>query len=138
MIDDVELLRNYLLTQSTLTAPTLVGNRFWGGMNVPPKDEYKPADGAGVVFKAAGGGLEASDTVLRTRWQFKIYGVDRYIRRDAYLALADCLHNTRGRGGILSSSVETTATPLTEPDSKWQFLLFYVETRIKSRLPVPV
>ena len=87
--------------------------------------------------KSSGGNVEASDTVLRNRWQFKIYGPQVYAINSAYLALADALYNTRGRGGILSSSLEVAGTMLAEPDTEWIFMLTYFETRMKSRLPIP-
>lgn len=137
MIDAAKTLNDYLLTQTALTA--LIGTRLWAEMDTPPEKQYKPHDGAGIVFKSAGGpGLEAGDRVIAVRWQFKIYGKDIYAIRSAYLALVDALHDVRGRGGILGSSLETPGVPLEEPDTHWLFMLTFFMTRMKSRLPIPV
>jgi hypothetical protein len=138
MIDAAKTLRDYLLTQTALT--TLNGTRLWAEVNEPPEEaHYKPTQGAAIVFKSAGGpGLEAGDTVLAVRWQFKVYGVDVYGIRNTYLALTDVLHDVRAKGGILSSSQETPGTMLQEPDTQWLFCLTYFQTRMRSRLPIPV
>lgn len=135
MIDAADVVRDYLANDADLFEE--ISTRLWAEMDEPP-GSYKPSDGAAIVFKAAGGGLQDADVIIRTRWQFKIYGPTYEDRRDAYLALVDALHNTRGRGGILSSGLEVPGTPLQEPDSKWDFLLTYFVTRMKSRLPIPV
>jgi hypothetical protein len=137
MIDAPDLLRDFLLGNAALTA--IIGNRLWAEVNTPPEAaQYKPSQGAAIVFKSAGGGMEAADTVVRVRWQFKVYGPDIYSIRAAYLALVDCLHDTRGHGGILSSLLEVPGTMLAEPDTDWLFMLAFFETRMKSRLPAPI
>lgn len=136
MIDAPKVLSDFLTANSDLH--DLVGARIWAEYNTPPEAaHYKPSQGAGMVFKGAGGGMEAADTVLRSRWQFKVYGADSYVIRAAYLALVTALHDVRGRGGISSSSLEVPGTMLAEPDSGWLFMLTFFETRMKSRLPIP-
>lgn len=136
MIDAAKVLYDFLAADTALTAA--ISTRLWAESNTPPESaHYKPSQGAAIVFKSAGGGMEASDTVLRSRWQFKVYGPDVYTIRTAYLALVDALHDVRGRGGISTSLLEVPGTMLAEPDSGWLFMLTFFETRMKSRLAIP-
>lgn len=137
MIDAAKVLLDFLAADPYLH--NAISTRLWAEVNTPPESaNYKPSQGAAIVFKSAGGGIEAADTVLRNRWQFKVYGPDAYSRRTAYLALVDALHDTRGRGGIATSALEVPGTTLAEPDTGWEFMLAFFETRMKSRLPIPV
>lgn len=136
MIDAPKVLFDFLTADPDLH--DAISTRLWAESNTPPADaHYKPSQGAAIAFKSAGGGIEASDVVLRSRWQFKVYGPDVYTIRTAYLALVDALHDTRGRGGISTSSLEVPGTMLAEPDTGWLFMLTFFETRMKSRLPIP-
>lgn len=136
MIDAAKVLFDFLVADTALTAA--ISTRLWAEVNTPPESaHYKPSQGAAIAFKSAGGGIEASGRVLRNRWQFKVYGADPYIIRTAYLALVDALYDTRGRGGILTSSLEVVGTMLAEPDTNWLFMLTFFETRMQSRLPIP-
>lgn len=137
MIDAAKVVYDYLAADPYLH--NAIGFRLWAEVNAPPATaNYKPSLGAAIAFKSAGGGIEASDTVLRSRWQFKVYGPDAYIIRTAYLALVDALHDTKGRGGIATSLLDVPGTMLSEPDTEWLFMLVFFETRMKSRLPIPV
>lgn len=138
MIDAPAVLRAFLVADAPLVA--LTNTRIWAEATYPPSSaSYKPATGAAIAFKSAGGpGLQAADTILAVRWQFKLYGPDEYAIRNAYQALVTRLHNVRGRGGILTSSLEVPGTMLTEQDTEWPFMLTYFVTRMRSRLPEPV
>lgn len=135
MNDAADIVRDYLLAQ-----PPIIGKsqtRIWAELTTPPTG-YQPSDGTAIVFKATPGGFEAANTILRTRWQFKIYGPDVYAIRNLYLALMDAMHDTRGRGRISSSQPEGPGTILNDPGTEWPFMLTFITTRIKSGLPAPV
>lgn len=137
MIDAAKVVYDYLAADPNLH--NAISFRLWAEVNTPPASaNYKPNQGAAIVFKSAGGGIEAADRILRNRWQFKVYGPDPYIIRTAYLALADALHDTQGRGGIATSSLEVPGTLLSEPDTDWLYMYVFFETRMKSRLPIAI
>lgn len=132
MIDAPDILRDYLLTKTAITA--LVSTRIWAELTYPPTG-YKPADGGAIVFKSATGGFVGANTIVRNRWQFKVYGPDVYAIGAVYRVLMDVMHDVRG-SGIKSSGPEAPGTMLEEPDSGWAFMLVYFETRMKSGLPI--
>lgn len=133
MIDAADVLRDYLLTQTALT--TLTGTRIYAELTYPPPG-YKPDAGGAIVFKAAGAVYEAENAILRGRWQFKCYGPTIYVIRNVYLALMDALHDTRGRGNILTSQPSGPGSTLEDPDTGWLFKLEFFETTMRSGLPV--
>lgn len=135
MNDAADIVRDYLLTVSAITALTTTG-RIWAELTYPPTTgtRYTPTTGAAIVFKSAGGGFLASNALLRNRWQFKFYGPDVYAIRAVYLATMDAMHDAAGLG-ILSSQPEAPGTMLNDPESGWPFMLVFIETLIRSGLP---
>ena len=141
MNDAADIVRDYLLTQSAITTLTGEGAaaRIWAELTYPPSagaNSYKPSDGGALVFKSTPGSFDAANALLRTRWQFKVYGRDVYQIRSLYLALMDALHDTRGRGHILSSQPAGPGTMLNDPGTEWPFMLVFIETTIYSGLPL--
>lgn len=137
MIDAAKIVYDYLRGKDALT--DLVGTRIWAEMFTPPKDAYKPSNGGALAFMTSTGAPEASDRLLRIRWQFKSYGPTVYVIRDVNSALCDVMLDVDAkRHGIESATVESFGGMLEEPDTGWDFKLTYIETRIKSGLPIPV
>lgn len=136
MNDAADIVRDYLLSVSAITTLTGSGSsaRIWAELTYPPKG-YKPSDGGALVFKADGAQYQAENAILRTRWQFKVYGLDVYVIRALYSALLDALHDTRGRGNILSSQPLGPGAILDDPRTGWPFRLEFIETAIRSGLP---
>lgn len=136
MNDAADIVRDYLLTISAITTLTGTGAnaRLWAELDYPPSG-YKPSDGGAIVFKADGAGYLAENAILRTRWQFKCYGIDVYKIRAVHSALLDAMHDTRGRGNILSSQPQGPGTMLSDPRNDWPFKLEFIETTTYSGLP---
>lgn len=133
MNDAAKIVLDYLLAQGAITTHT--GTRIWAELTYPPVG-YKPSDGAAIVFKATPGSFDAANTLQRTRWQFKVYGPDVYAIRNLYFALMDAMHDTRGRGNILSSEPAGPGTMLNDPGTEWPFMLVFIETMTYSGLPI--
>ena len=131
MNDPADIVRDYLLTVTNLTA--LTGTRIWAELNYPPAG-YKPSVGGAIVFRGDGVGYQAENAILRTRWQFKVYGADVYHIRTVYGALMDAMHDTRGLGNILSSQPQGPAAMLEDEGTNWPFKLEFIETAIRSGL----
>lgn len=137
MIDAADTLRDYLMSDPDLFA--LVGNRIWMGISVPPKDVYKPSHGGALTIAEASKGTEGADTILRKRWQCKAYGPDIYVIERVDMALlAAMLAFAARRYGILGAELSGGGPILPEAGSGWLFKPSFYETRMKSRLPIPV
>lgn len=133
MNDAADIVRDYLV--ATPAVFTLTDTRIWAELTYPPKG-YRPGDGEAIVFKNAGGGFIAENALMRNRWQFKFYGASVYPIRALYLATMDALHDTRGRGNIISSQPEGPGTMLNDPGTEWPFMLVFIETLVYSGLPL--
>jgi hypothetical protein len=137
MNDAAKMVLDYLLSQEAVTL--LVGNRLWAEALTPPKEAYKPSHSGALAFSTSTGSVEAADRLLRIRWQFKSYGPTIYVIRDVNAALCDVLLLPDvKRFGIESVIIEAFGAMLEEPDTAWDFKLTFIETRIKSGLPIPV
>ena len=132
MNDAADIVRDYLVAQPAIIA--LTGTRIWAELTYPP-DGYKPSHGEAIVFKSTPGSFDAANTLLRTRWQFKCYGPDAYQIRNVYFALMDAMHDTQGRGNILSSQPAGPGTILEDARKGWPFMLVFIETLVRSGLP---
>jgi len=119
LIDVQARIRNYLLADVALVA--LVGARIYAGRAEPPPG-YKPGDGAALVFKVRGGGLDYEDALLIPSVQFKCYGEDEVSAWMCYCALHDALHDGRS-AQILHAEAETLGQPLEEPQTEWRYVL---------------
>lgn len=133
MNDAAAIVRDYLLATPAIFA--LTGTRIWAELTYPPQG-YKPNDGAAIVFKSTPGSFDVANALLRTRWQFKVYGPQVYAIRDTYHALMDAMHDTRGRGEILSSQPAGPGTMLDDARTEWPFMLVFIETIVRSGLPL--
>ena len=129
MIDSTKVLRAYLL--ATTLGP-MVGTRIWGELNTPPP-EYLPSQGAAITFKSRGGPIDYTSAILTTSWHFRIFGEDEYAARDVYLELVGVLHDHRG-DGLLSALLEVQGQTLTDPDTRWPYILTFFQTQMYSGL----
>lgn len=124
MVNDLSVVRDFLLDQAALTA--LTGERIWWGVNEPPESEqYQPADGIGICLNRTGGTPDFDNTSVTPRIQFKVYGATEVAINTAVLTLNDVFHEAHSYE-ILSSYQDTMAIMLDEPDTLWKYgLVFY-------------
>lgn len=141
MNDAPDILRDYLLTQTPVTA--LVGTRIWAEMDEPPElsPKYTPTVGPAIVFKSRGGQPDSTNAILHISWQFKVYGLNTTANNNAqrrtYRALMDAMHDPLGRGGI-QANIEVAGQTLIEPGTEWKYILMFAETWMRSGLPLYV
>lgn len=124
MVNDLSVIRDFLLAQAALFA--LTGERVWWGVNEPPQSEqYQPSQGIGICINRSGGTQDFDNTSVSPRIQFKIYGVSEPAINTAVLTLNDVFHEAHSYE-ILSSTQDTMAIMLDEPDTLWKYgLVFY-------------
>jgi len=121
MIDEMDLLRDFLLTVPGLTA--LVDDRIYAGRNVPPPD-YRPTTGPAVTFRTRGGEGDYEDALLNESLQFKCYGETAVEAHETYRALVDAL-NLACSANILHAELEVAGQQLEEPETLWPLTLAY-------------
>ena len=121
MIDALGLIRAHLMTNAALAA--LVGERIYGGRDVPPVG-YKPGDGPCITFKIRGGGADYDDALLLPSVQFECYDLSEQKANNAYEALYEALHNSTG-ANVLYGLVDVLGQTLEEPATGWYFVLSY-------------
>lgn len=136
MIDDLYLLRQFLVANAALTA--LVSTRIYAARN-SPIEGWKPGDGACVAFKRRGGGQDESGAMISSSFQFKCYGTGGSVSAQiasanaVYRALRDAL-NYKTSLAILGAQEEgrgsTFGTPLeTAGDFPYVLCFFRVQFR---------
>ena len=134
MIDAPDVLRDFLLTQPSITA--MLSTRIWAEMTYPPTG-YKPSMGAALVFKTrSAAGLDTTGAILHNSWQCKFYGADIYIARSAYRTVADVLFDAALFGATFESGMEGDSQSIPEPVTDWPVVVAFFETWMYSGLPL--
>lgn len=127
MVDVHDVIRDYLLTQSALTAQ--VGARIYAGRDVPPK-AYQLSDGACVTFRVRGGNEDYEGALARPSVQFKCYGASEYQAGVVAQLLDDALHEGRDTS-VLYAQREMLPQPLEEPNTEWRYALVFYQFLIR-------
>lgn len=128
MVDETEVLRSFLLTQTPLTA--LIQGRIWGRRTYPIEG-YLPSQGHAIVFRSRGTGLiDYSGAIIQTSWQFKSYGVNPDEADHLHRTLVDVLQDAQ-TGGMWRAVVEPGGGALNEPVTEWPYVLSYWTTMMQ-------
>lgn len=124
MIDAPAVIRDYLTSQSALTA--LTSTRIWAE-RATPMTGYAPIQGGAIAFRIRGGVPIYRGSLVSSSVQFKCYGANEAGANTVYRALFDVLHNTNG-GAIKSAYMDILGQTLSEPNTTppwWFVLTFY-------------
>lgn len=136
MVDDLAVLRAFLASNADLSA--LVGTRVWGRRR-EPKENWKPSDGACVVFARRGGTGDRDQLgkVVSFSYQFKCYGGGAVVPAQelsataVYRAVYDAL-NVASNYQILGCQTEGMAVDLEEPDTGWPYSLAFFRVQFRN------
>lgn len=125
MLDILASLRAFLADQAGLMAHTgNAGLRIYAGPDLPP--EYSPANGAGILFNLRGGSQDYTSLVLTPSVQFRTFAGTMKAALAADRALYDVLNDVQC-WPIKLARLEIPGQPLTDPESKWPFVLSFYQ-----------
>lgn len=130
MIDDIALVRTFLLADTALAA--LVGTRIYGNRQDTPQGYTPAGDGPAIVFFRRGGqGSDEERSTVHRSYTFKCYAATALAADQLYRALYDALD--RGSSyAIVDAKEEAPGTLLEEPGTLW----FYSRSNFAARLRV--
>lgn len=133
MIDDLLVVRSFLLTDATLVA--LVGQRIYAARN-EPIEGWVPSTGACLAFKRRGTGQDESGAMATSSLQFKCFGTGtstnaQIISANAvYRALHDAL-NYRHSAAIMGAQLEANTGTFVDDATEWPFVLAFFRVQMR-------
>lgn len=135
MIDDLTVLRSFLLNDTALAAE--IGTRLYAGRNTPIEG-WKPSDGACITMKRRGGGQDESGAMVTTSFQFKCYGTGAtpsaqvYSANQVYRKLRDAL-NYQGSLAVAGAQEEGRGSTfgLEDGEENYPFVLCFFRAQLR-------
>lgn len=117
-------LRDYLMAQARLTM--LTSSRIYAAPWLPTN--YKPSDGAALLYTSRGGGEDYSSGTLRVSVQFRAFGLTQNDAIAVDKALWTVLNDKPKAGTCMKMArLEVPGQILLDPDTEWIFSLIYYQ-----------